>query len=287
LKIALIGVDGQLGTDINSYFCRKGLEVVGLVGLKEIDITDPVKCNSTLRDINPDLIINTAAFLNVDLCEDEIMSAFKVNVEGIKNLSKICVGMNIPLMHFSTDYIFDGSKNEPYTEEDCARPLSIYGMSKLGGEKVIQYMLEKYYIIRLCGLYGYTCSVGKGNVNFVETMIKLGKEKKKLKVIDDQVCTPTSTKDVAEKLFKLAQTEQYGIYHMTNTGSCSWYGFACEIFKLMDMSVDISPTSSEEFGAKAIRPAYSVLDNLYLRKAGVTDMRDWKEALKDYIGNRK
>ncbi len=281
-----MGVDGQLGTDINSYFSAKGLEVVGLVGLKEIDITDPVKCDSILRDIDPDLIINTAAFLNVDLCEDEIMSAFKVNVEGVKNLSKICVDMSIPLMHFSTDYVFDGSKDEPYTEEDCASPLSIYGMSKLSGEKVIKYMLEKYYIIRLCGLYGYTCSIGKGNVNFVETMLSLGNKGKKVKVIEDQVCTPTSTKDVAEKLFELVQTEHYGIYHMTNTGSCSWYEFACEIFRLSGINVDISPISSEEFGAKARRPSYSILDNTKLKKIGIKDLRSWKEALKDYISNK-
>ncbi len=286
MKIALIGVDGQLGTDINSYFSSRGVEVAGLVGMKEIDITDPITSEGTLKKINPDLIINTAAFNNVDSCEDEAMPAFEINVAGVKNLAGICKEMDVPLVHFGTDYVFDGGKDEPYTENDCARPISLYGLSKLAGERVIQYMLEKYYIVRLSGLYGHTGCVGKGNVNFVELMIKMGEQEKKIKVIDDQVLTPTSTIDVSKKLFELVQTKKYGLYHMTNTGSCSWYEFACEIFELMGSSLDISPVTSSQFGAKAKRPGYSVLDNANLRKIGLDDLRSWKFALRDYIGSR-
>jgi dTDP-4-dehydrorhamnose reductase len=286
VKIALIGVDGQLGTDINSYFKGKGIELKGLVGLKDIDVCDYKMSDGILRSINPDLVINTAAFHDVDLCEDEVLSAFKVNVMGVKNLAMICKEIDVPLMHFSTDYIFDGKKKKPYIEDDCARPLSLYGISKLAGEQVMQYILDKYYIIRLSGLYGHTGCAGKGNINFVEQMIKLSENKKEIKVVNDQVLTPTSTMDVTEKLFELIQTGKYGIYHMTNTGSCSWYEFACEIFRLMKLTARVLPTTTDRFGAKARRPGYSVLDNLNLRKIGLADLRNWKEALKDYIEGR-
>ncbi|OFW52271.1 MAG: dTDP-4-dehydrorhamnose reductase [Actinobacteria bacterium RBG_13_35_12] len=286
MKIALIGVDGQLGTDINSYFKGKGIELKGLVGLKDIDVCDYKMSDGILRSINPDLVINTAAFHDVDLCEDEVLSAFKVNVMGVKNLAMICKEIDVPLMHFSTDYIFDGKKKKPYIEDDCARPLSLYGISKLAGEQVMQYILDKYYIIRLSGLYGHTGCAGKGNINFVEQMIKLSENKKEIKVVNDQVLTPTSTMDVTEKLFELIQTGKYGIYHMTNTGSCSWYEFACEIFRLMKLTARVLPTTTDRFGAKARRPGYSVLDNLNLRKIGLADLRNWKEALKDYIEGR-
>jgi dTDP-4-dehydrorhamnose reductase len=286
VRVALIGADGQLGTDIASYFKGKGIELIGLIGLKDIDVCDYMMSDNILKRINPDLVINTAAFHDVDLCEDEALSAFKVNVMGVKNLAIICREINVPLMHFSTDYIFDGKKKELYVEDDCARPLSLYGISKLAGEQVIQYMLEKYYIIRLSGLYGHAGCVGKGNINFVELMIKLAEKEEAIKVVNDQVLTPTSTRDVAEKLYELIQTGNYGIYHMTNTGSCSWYEFACEIFKLMKLSTSVLPITTEEFGAKARRPKYSVLDNVNLRKIGLADLRNWKEALKDYIESR-
>ncbi len=288
MKILLIGVDGQLGNDINAYFSQKGMEVEGLIGLKDIDICEFEKTKEVIVSSTPDLIINTAAFHNVDLCEDEAITALQVNIAGVKNLATICRESDIPLMHFSTDYIFDGEKGRPYIESDCPNPLSLYGISKLGGERVIQYMLKDFYLIRLTGLYGHTGCVGKGNINFVEMMIKLGREKKEIRVVDDQVMTPTSTMDVTEKLYELILTGKYGIYHMTNTGSCSWYEFALEIFRLTDMNRDIKvlPISSKEFGAKAIRPGYSVLDNYNLRKLGIKDMRNWNEALRDYIEKR-
>ena len=287
LKVFLIGVDGQLGTDIKDCFTAKGIEVHGLIGLKEIDICDYGDSFDKIGSSKPDLIINTAAFHNVDLCEDEIMQAFKVNVAGVKNIAAICRELDIHLMHFSTDYIFDGKKKTPYIEEDCPGPLSIYAISRLGGERVVQYMLEKYYLVRLSGLYGHAGCTGKGNINFVETMLKIAESKKEVRVVDDQVLTPTSTRDVAEKLFELIQTGRYGLYHMTNKGSCSWFEFACEIFRLAGIDIDVLPVSSEELGAKAVRPGYSVLDNANLRKAGLSDMRNWKEALREYIKDRK
>jgi len=287
LKVFLIGVDGQLGTDINKYFTKMGAEVHGLVGLKEINICDHDKSYELIKHYGPDIVINTAAFHNVDLCEDEIAQAFKVNVAGVKNIAAICRGMDIPLINFSTDYVFDGEKRTPYIEKDCPGPSSIYAISRLGGERVVQYMLEKYYLIRLSGLYGHAGCAGKDNVNFVETMLGLAGIKRQIKVVDDQVLAPTFTVDVAEKLFELIRTGRYGLYHMTNTGSCSWFKFACEIFRFAGIDIDVLPVSSREFGAKAIRPGYSVLDNANLREAGLSGMRNWKEALREYIRDRK
>lgn len=285
MKIALIGADGQLGTDLYKYFSKKGLDITGLTQ-QEIEVCDMNMCNDVFVKIKPGLIINTAAFHRVDDCEDEVSTAFAVNVEGVKNLAKICLNLDAALMHFSTDFVFGGyAKDTPFTEEDCPKPISTYGISKLAGEYVIQYMLKKYYIIRVCGLYGYAGSLGKGS-NFVELMIKLAKEGKDIKVVNDQVLTPTSTKDITEKLYELIQTWEYGLFHMTNTGSCSWYEFACEVLKLAGFSPNISSTTSEAFNAKAKRPAYSVLDNAHLRAIGLKDMRHWKESLKDYIEHR-
>ena len=286
MKVFLIGADGQLGTDIEQFFISKGLEVHGLIGLKEIDICDYDDSLDKIASSKPDLVINTAAFHDVDLCEDKTEQTFKVNIDGVKNIAGICKEMDIPLMHFSTDYVFDGSKGSPYLEDDCPGPLSIYAISKYGGERVLQYMLDKYYLIRLSGLYGHAGCTGKGNMNFIEIMLKLAESKKEIRVVDDQVLTPTSTTDVVEKLCELIMTGKYGLYHMTNTGSCSWFEFACEIFKLMDINVDVTPVSSEEFGAKAIRPGYSVLDNANLKDIGISDLKHWKIALKNYLANK-
>jgi dTDP-4-dehydrorhamnose reductase len=286
LKIALIGSNGQIGTDILKYFTEEKEEVVGLTQ-DDIDVCYPEKCENVLFKIKPDIIINTAAFHVVDLCEDETAAAFAVNAEGVRNLCRICAGLDIPLVHFSTDFVFGADKERkiPYVETDCPGPISMYGISKLAGELIIKYMLEKYYLLRVCGLYGYAGSLGKGS-NFVELMLKLAKEGHEIKVVDDQITTPTSTKDVTEKLYELIKTGRFGTYHMTNSGQCSWYEFALEIFRLAGLSPKIIPISSMELGAKAKRPFYSVLDNMMLRSTGLEDMRDWKEALKDYIDGR-
>jgi dTDP-4-dehydrorhamnose reductase len=286
LKIALIGSDGQLGTDIYKYFKDKNADITGLT-ISDIDVCDKNICNDVLFRIKPNLIINTAAFHQVDVCEDEVAKAFEVNVAGLKNLAEIALSIDAALMHFSTDFVFGGyDKSTPFTENDCPAPVSVYSISKLAGEFVLRYMMKKYYLLRVCGLYGHSGSLGKG-YNFVELMIRLANEGKDIKVVDDQVLTPTSTKDIAEKLYELIQTEKYGLYHMTNSGSCSWYEFACEIFKQAGLAPNISPTTSESFGSKAKRPAYSVLDNKNLRAAGLADLRPWKEALADYIKERK
>ena len=286
MKIALIGSDGQLGTDIIKHFKDKGSDITGLT-ISDIDVCDKNICNDVLFRIKPNLIINTAAFHQVDICEDEVAMAFEVNVGGLKNLAEIALSIDAALMHFSTDFVFGGyEKSTPFTEDDCPAPVSVYGISKLAGEYVLGYMMKKYYLLRVCGLYGHAGSMGKG-YNFVELMIRLANEGKEIKVVDDQVLTPTSTKDIAEKLYELIHSGKYGLYHMTNSGSCSWYEFACEIFKQAGLSPNISPTTSDAFASKAKRPAYSVLDNKNLRAAGLVDLRPWKESLADYIKERK
>ena len=286
MKIALIGSNGQLGTDMMEYFTDRGEEIIGLTQ-DDIDVCYMNKCEPVLLKIKPELIINTAAFHQVDLCEDKGEAAFAVNAVGVKNLCNISLSLDVPLMHFSTDFVFgeDLKRTKPYTEEDSPGPISLYGISKLAGEYVIKYMLKKYYLIRSSGLYGYAGCFGKGS-NFVDMMINLARAGKKITVVNDQILTPTSTKDMTEKLRELVGTGKYGLYHMTNNGECSWYDFTVEIFKLAGINVDVTPILSSDYVAKARRPFYSVLDNKHLREVGITDFRPWKEALKDYIDTK-
>ncbi len=286
LKITLIGADGQLGTDIYNFFRGKNADITGLT-IDELEVCDKNSCTSVLTRLSPGLVINTAAFNLVDACEDEVQKAFAVNAMGVKNLAEACFSIDAAMMHFSTDYVFGGyEKNMPYNEDDCPSPISIYGISKLAGEYAIRYMLKKYYIIRVSGLYGHTGSLGKG-YNFVELMLDLAGKGKEIRVVDDQVLTPTSTTNVAEKLYELIGTGKYGLYHMTNSGNCSWHEFTQEIFRLEKLKPDIIPIKSNSFGSRARRPSYSVLDNKNLRSAGLKDLQHWKKALAEYIAERR
>jgi len=283
-KIALIGANGQLGTDIIKVFSQeKDFQIVPLTS-KEIDITDAALTKKVLEEIKPQMILNTAAFHRVDEIEDNPQPAFNVNVIAEKNLSEIAFQNNWEIVYFSTDYVFGGEtkRNTPYIETDRPWPVSTYGVSKLAGEYVTALTTKKHFVIRVCGLFGVVGSAGKGG-NFVETMIRLGKEKGEVKVVSDQICTPTYTKNLAENLLVLLKTENYGLYHMTSEGQCSWYEFAQEIFRLLGMQVKCQPVSSEVFKTRARRPSYSVLENAALKKLGLNRMRDWKENLKLYL----
>lgn len=283
-KIAIIGANGQLGTDIIKVFSTdNNFQVIPLT-TKEIDITNIDLTAKVLEAIKPDIVLNTAAFHRVDEIEDNPEPAFQVNVIAEKNLGELCQKNNWTIVYCSTDYVFglDEKRITPYLEDDFPGPVSTYGVSKLAGEYVTKFACQKYFIVRLCGLFGTVGSLGKGG-NFVETMIKLGKEKKEVKVVNDQVCTPTYTKNVAENLQELLKTEHYGLYHMTAEGSCSWYEFACEIFKQVKMEVKCVPVTSDVFKTRAKRPSYSVLENAKLKKLGFNKMRSWKENLKLYL----
>ena len=283
MRIAIIGSKGQLGSALLNVFADEDcLEI----DLPAHDITDLAEICETMSGFSPNLVVHTAAMTNVDGCERNPELAYRVNVLGTRNVAVAAQQVGARLVYISTDYVFDGEKGSPYIESDCPRPLSAYGISKLGGEYAVRYIMEKYYMVRLCGLYGHAGCVGKGSTNFVEMVIKRAAEKKEIRVVSDQIVTPTSTTDVSRKLFELIEKGKYGIYHMTNTGSCSWYEFAAEIVKLAGMDAEVLPLTAEQFGARAMRPGYSVLDNLNLRRAGLDDLRNWKEALKDYIESR-
>ncbi len=282
MRILVFGANGQLAHDLIPALAED--EVIGS-SHAELDICDWPALERAVRAYQPHCLINTAAFHRVDDCEEQIEKSFGVNTVGVHNLVRACNSVRAALVHFSTDYVFGGNKGGPYIESDPPNPLSVYGMSKLAGEMVVRVYAEKYFLIRTCGLYGDAGSSGKGG-NFVETMLRLGREGKPIRVVNDQVLTPTSTRDLAAKLAPLLHTDRYGLYHMTSAEECSWFEFAQEIFRLAGLTPDLQPTATTVFGARARRPAYSVLDNQAYRRAGFSDFRPWREALADYIKNR-
>lgn len=279
MRVAVIGANGQLGTDL-----VKTLSDWDLIPLihQDLDICDFVYTRKVLEDAKPRIVINTAAFNRVDDCEGEPSRAFWVNAFAVRKLAQVCAELGCILVHISTDYVFGGEKRSPYTEDDAPNPLNVYGVSKLAGEHFVRHTCPKHFIIRTSGLYGVAGSSGKGG-NFVETIVHLAKEGKPIRVVTDQVLTPTYTKDLADKIKELLQTEAYGLYHITNSGQCSWYEFAGKIFELLEMKPDFGPTTSAEFGAKARRPAYSVLAHEKLKRLGLDDLRPWPEALYAYL----
>ncbi len=283
MRVLLIGGNGQLAQDLHRSLTR---DDVVAVTHQQLEICDATGVQVLIDGVRPYCIINTAAFHRVDDCEDQPEQAFAVNGVGVYNLARAAHRVGAVLVHFSTDYVFDGRKGSPYVETDRPGPLSIYAMSKLAGERILKQYCEKYFLVRTCGLYGTVGSSGKGG-NFVETMLRLAGQGKPMHVVNDQRLTPTSTRDLAEKLVPLIHTKQYGLYHMTNTGECSWYEFAQEIFRQFGLFPDLAPTTTEAFGAKARRPPYSVLDNYAFRKGGFSNFRPWQEALAEYLSKRK
>ena len=279
MKIMILGAGGQLGSELVNI-----LQDDTLIPLTHMDIemTDEQQVNSILSSNMPDVVINTAAYHRVDDCEDNVELSFAVNSYAVRTIARICNDLGITFVHFSTDYVFGGEKKTPYVEDDCPNPHSVYAVSKLAGELFVRNICSRYYLIRTCGLYGAKGVSGKGS-NFIETMIRLANGKKPLNVVSDQIVTPTYAKELAAKVSQLIRTEEYGSYHITNNGGCSWYEFARTIFELTGIDADISPISSSEFGAKARRPAYSVLENRNLKLLGLDDMMQWHDALKEYL----
>ena len=276
MKILIIGADGQLGVDLCKVI---PLEQQIPLTIADLDITDKEQCLEVVNQYKPEVVINTAGYHNVDACEDNEIPCFTVNTVGVKNLAQACKTIDATLVHISTDYVFDGKKQEPYVESDTPKPLSVYGLSKLAGEYCLQYSLKKHFIVRTTGLYGEAGCLGKGGGNFVENIIKKSAQQKELKVVDDETLCPTYTYDLAQSIFLLIQTKDYGLYHIVNSAGCSWYEFTNEIFKLLKKNVVVSKIKSKDLGLKANRPEYSILTSEKLK----TPMRDWKEALKAYL----
>ena len=267
MKILLTGASGMLGQDLSPVLEDVGAFVIE-TSSDNMDITDASQVKNVLNCTHPDMVIHCAAYTNVDKAEEEQEKAVLINVKGTENIAKAAAELDIPVVYISTDYVFDGSKNTPYTPDDIPNPLNIYGKTKLVGEEMIKKYCKKYYIVRTSWLYGH---YGK---NFVETMISMA-DKSEIKVVDDQIGCPTWTVELANGILKLL-SKPYGTYHVCCGGQTSWYGFAKEIFKNMNLDVNLIPCSSSEFPRPAKRPAYSVMDNQKL-------CRNWESALRDYI----
>ncbi len=291
MNILLIGANGQLGTDLCQALAghdlvtaiQPGTPPGALAHPVELDIADTAQVRACVAAHSPQLVINTAAFHRVDDIEQDASVALQVNALAAQQLALVCREADAALMYFSTDYVFDGARRTPYAEADPPNPISAYGATKLAGELLVRSAWHKHYILRPCGLYGTAGAMGKGG-NFVNTMLRLAREGKPVRVIRDQVCTPTFTQDLASQIAVLIETGRYGTYHTTSDGACSWYEFACEIFRLAGLLPQVTPITSAEFGAPARRPAYSVLENRALRDLGIDRMRDWHAALAEYVG---
>jgi dTDP-4-dehydrorhamnose reductase len=279
----LIGANGQLGSELRQAFGNHDL--IPLTHA-DLELTNPVQVREALIKHRPSLILNTAAYHRVDECEDFPERAFAVNAIAVRELAIAAKEIGATLVHFSTDYVFDGRQRSPYREVDRPGPLSAYAASKLAGEYFVQAVLERHYLIRTCGLHGMAGSRSKAG-NFVETILRLAADGREIQVVGDQIVTPTSAKELARKVRQLVETDAYGLYHITNNGECSWYQFAQAILELSGVRPHLTETTSAAYGAHAARPAYSVLDNANLRSLGLDDLREWRDALADYLAERK
>ncbi|MDR3596629.1 dTDP-4-dehydrorhamnose reductase [Clostridium sp.] len=288
MKILIAGAKGQLGNELQDII-KDGRAEIGEVSetikksevialdVDELDITNLELVKNKLNDLKPDVVINCAAATNVDGCESNEDFAFKVNSIGPRNLAIACEEIGAKLVQVSTDYVFSGVGNKPLTEYEVPAPYSVYGKTKLLGENYVREFSSRYFIVRTAWLYGY---VGH---NFVYTMRKLGKDKEMITVVNDQKGNPTHANDLAYHILKLIESEEYGVYHCTGKGECTWYDFAKMIIELSGEKCEVKPCTSEEYKTPAKRPEYSSLDNMMLRNTVGDEMRNWKEAIKSFI----
>ncbi|MCI0764718.1 dTDP-4-dehydrorhamnose reductase [Bacillus sp. TL12] len=278
--IAITGANGQLGRQFAEDLHGLGYRVCAL-SREDMDITDFSKVDLILRKINPNTIIHCAAYTKVDVAETERDKAFLVNALGTRNVAVVAEKVSAKLVYISTDYVFDGTKETGYDEFDTPNPINVYGASKYAGENFVKNFHSRHFIVRTSWLYG------KYGNNFVETMLKLAKNQLGIKVVNDQTGSPTYVKDLVRCVKELMETELYGTYHVSNTGACTWYEFAKEIFSLCDIKVNTTPISTKGFSTGALRPAYSVLDSYALRLNGFHVMKPWREGLKEYLKEKE
>jgi dTDP-4-dehydrorhamnose reductase len=283
MKIAVLGASGQLGNDVKCSFQSKGDEVQAL-SHSDIEIANLDAVSKCLREIRPQVIVNTAAMHHVENCEREPENAFAVNGLGARNLAMISRELGAVLMHVSTDYVFDGNKNSPYSEQDAPRPLNVYGNTKLAGEYFVRCTADRHFVIRTSAIYGKHPCRAKGGLNFVDLMLKLARERGKVRVVDSEFVTPTPTRELAQQIVALSRSDCYGLYHATAEGSCSWYEFAREIFALTNTQVNLEVAGPDEFPAKVARPKYSVLENRALNEHHLNIFRPWQAGLREYLG---
>ena len=299
MKVLVTGVAGQLGHDVMNELHKRGYEGVGSdiapkysgaddgtavtkMDYVQMDITNSQEVTETIKKVNPDVVVHCAAWTAVDLAEESENKekVMAINVGGTENIAKVCKELDCKMVYISTDYVFDGYGTKPW-EEDCKdyAPLNVYGESKLMGEKVVSLNLEKYFIVRIAWVFGVN-----GN-NFIKTMLNVGKKFDTLKVVNDQIGTPTYTYDLSRLLVDMIETDKYGYYHATNEGGyISWYDFACEIFKQAGYKTKVNPVTTEEYGvSKARRPFNSRLNKTKLVENGFTPLPEWKDALSRYL----
>jgi dTDP-4-dehydrorhamnose reductase len=282
MRIVIIGSTGQLGTDLTKAF-QATYEVIGLTH-QNFEVTSYESC-LTLRELSPDVVINTAAFHKTDQCEDEPLKTFSVNAVGARNVALVSKEANATTVYISTDYVFDGSKTEAYDETDPPNPINTYGISKLAGELITK-QNPKHYITRVASLFGAAGASGKGG-NFVETMIAKAKRNERISVVDDMWMSPTYTRDTATAIQKIIKSGiAYGTYHMTNKGQCTWFEFAREIFKQTGLTPDLTPAKTDQLQYKAKRPKFSALTSTELPKHRIK-MPEWKDALHRYLVEKK
>jgi dTDP-4-dehydrorhamnose reductase len=276
MKVFVTGVKGQLGFDVVNELKKRGHEAVG-VDIDEMDITDKDSVNRVIRAAAPDAVIHCAAYTAVDAAEENEEVCRNVNAKGTEYIAGVCRELDIKMMYISTDYVFNGQGDRPWEPDDEREPLNVYGETKYEGELAVEDNLSKYFIVRIAWVFGVN---GK---NFIKTMLNLGKTHDKLTVVADQTGSPTYTYDLARLLADMIETEKYGRYHATNEGLCTWYEFACEIFKQAGMDVKVEPVSSDQYPAKAKRPSNSRMNKDKLEENGFLRLPSWQDALKRYL----
>lgn len=277
MKLLVTGKTGQLGHDICKELEARGHEVIGM-GSADMDITDADAVREVLYANRPEIVIHCAAYTAVDNAEDEVETCRRVNVDGTENIARICRELDAVMLYLSTDYVFSGTGERPWKPEDEAEPLGVYGLTKYEGELAVKKYLKKYFIVRVSWIYGIN---GK---NFVKTMLRLGEERGAVSVVNDQIGSPTYTRDLAVLLADMAESKKYGTYHASNEGVCSWYEFACQIFREAGMDyVTVTPVDSASFPAKAKRPSNSRMDKGKLTANGFSLLPTWQDALHRFM----
>ena len=275
MRVLVTGVKGQLGYDVMNELAGRGHEGIG-VDIQEMDITDAASVEKVITEAAPDAVIHCAAYTAVDAAEDNVDLCRRVNAGGTENIARVCKALNCKMMYISTDYVFNGQGTRPWEPDDKRGPLNVYGQTKYEGELAVE-TLEKFFLVRIAWVFGVN---GK---NFIKTMLNLGKTRDHLTVVADQIGSPTYTYDLARLLVDMIETDKYGRYHATNEGLCSWYEFACEIFKQAGMNVTVSPVTSDQYPAKAKRPMNSRMDKSKLDEMGFKRLPSWQDALGRYL----
>jgi dTDP-4-dehydrorhamnose reductase len=285
MTVAIIGGNGQLGRDVAAAFSAEGCAVTTFTH-EDVEISSLESVRTSLGSLRPEVVVNTAAFHNVDKCEAEPGLAFAINGTGARNLAQVTEETGATILHVSTDYVFDGQKRSPYAEEDLPAPLNVYGNTKLSGEFFVRSINPRHFVVRTSAIYGENPCRAKGGLNFIELMLKLSKEREELRVVNDEFVTPTPTVQIARQLVALSRSSNYGLYHATAEGSCSWYEFAAAIFELTKTKVRLEAAKPGEFPAKVPRPKYSVLENHALKSKSLNVFTHWKEGLENYLSRR-